>query len=624
MDAETPTDIPTEEQSKKDGLNPNELAKQWGEEIAAAKKYLKDWHTAGREIIAEFLDERDLESTKTKKLNLFTSNVITQESMLYGRPPSGVVTRKFSDHNDDIARVAATILERNVNCDTEKSDDTMREAFGLVLNDRLRPGAGMSRVRYEMGEEDATNEDGDPVLDEETGEPLTQKAWERVDIDWCPWDEVLWSPARARHLLRWISYRAEMSRQDCIEAFGEDIGSQVPLLANRKEGDQDDERTHQTKPWARAEVWEIHDKDTRKVYFYCEGYPSILKVAEEPLPLDGFFPSAPFWMANLTTSKYIPRPDYTLAEDLYESVHQLMTRKELLVDALRVAGMYDKEAGDELGRLLDDTNRNTMIPCDSWGALAEKGGIAGVVQFFPLEQIVAALSVIRDLLREEMDLLFQVTGMSDIIRGQGTQANVTATEQKAKVRFGSTRLQKLQDEFAEYVSATLRLKGELIVKLFDDKTILAAANIDSFTDADKALVPKALEMLRSKWSEYRIEVKPESIALTDFAALQEERTGVIVAISTFVTATGSGGQHPAPADADGSPQVVPGGHQGLERHRGHHRPGHRGDEAAEGPGGPAGASSGPEADCPADEGLPGHAEGPGRAPGGHPAHADRG
>ena len=71
---------------------------------------------------------------------------------------------------------------------------------------------------------------------------------------------------------------------------------------------------------------------------------------------------------------------------------------------------------------------------------AEKGGIKGQVDWLPIEQVAAALSQLRDYRTELLSLLYQVTGMSDIMRGS-TQQGETATAQAIKAKFASTRVQ---------------------------------------------------------------------------------------------------------------------------------------------------------------------------------------
>jgi stress-induced morphogen len=105
--------------------------------------------------------------------------------------------------------------------------------------------------------------------------------------------------------------------------------------------------------------------------------------------------------------------------------------------------------------------------------------------------------------------------MSDIMRGQASQ-QTTATEQAIKARFASVRVQSMQDEFARFCSDTQRIKAEIISKHFEPQTIIERSNIMRTPDAQFA--EQAVQLIKDKFSEYRITVNPDSVSLTDFAA----------------------------------------------------------------------------------------------------------
>jgi hypothetical protein len=126
------------------------------------------------------------------------------------------------------------------------------------------------------------------------------------------------------------------------------------------------------------------------------------------------------------------------------------------------------------------------------------------------------------------------------MRGQATQAGATATEQSIKAKFGSVRMQRRQDQFAKFVSNALRLKAEIIARHFEPQVILDRCNCQYTPDAEQ-MDPKtgqplpvaAVQMIKSNAWMFRLEVKPEAIALTDFAALKDERTEVVGATAQF-------------------------------------------------------------------------------------------
>ena len=133
------------------------------------------------------------------------------------------------------------------------------------------------------------------------------------------------------------------------------------------------------------------------------------------------------------------------------------TRIVLLEKAIKVVGVYDK-AADGLQRMLNEAFNNDLIPVDNWAMFAEKGGIKGQVDWLPLEMVVAALTALRDYRTELINLLYQATGMSDIMRGATTQGE-TATAQSIKAKFASVRVQTQQDDFARFATDLQRLRS---------------------------------------------------------------------------------------------------------------------------------------------------------------------
>jgi hypothetical protein len=155
------------------------------------------------------------------------------------------------------------------------------------------------------------------------------------------------------------------------------------------------------------------------------------------------------------------------------------------------------------------------------------------VDWLPLTDIVGALQVLRDYRTELMNLLYQVTGMSDIMRGQSTQG-ATATEQSLKAKFASVRVQRLQNDFARFASEIQSLKAEIISKHFDPQNIAMRSNIKYMVGPDQQLAQQAIELIKSDFYQYRIEVKPESVNMADMAAIKQERSEFLMAMSQFL------------------------------------------------------------------------------------------
>jgi hypothetical protein len=509
-------------------LTPHGQAERWVMEFSAARDRLKKWHGQGEKILDRYLDERNRDTVDESRLNLFSANVETQHAMLFGKVPSADVARRFEDPADDVARVAAEMWERILS--PLSGDDPYVVALGYVLEDRLLPGFGFACARYEVETEPATDEaTGEPLLDEQ-GQPVEKKTRESVETDYHYWKDVLWSPCRTFELSRWFAWSAEMTRADLVKRFGEDIGNQVPM--NAKTGKKGEADAAKADPWSRAVVWEIWCKEDRTVYWYVEGFGRVLDEKPDPLELDGFYPFPKPLVARATTRNFLPRPDFVLAQDLYNEIDNLTTRINLLEKAVRVAGVYDK-ASPEVAKLLTEAGFNKLYPAENWMALAEKGGLKGIVDWFPLEQVVAAIGVLTEKRVEKIGLLQQVSGWSDIMRGQ-SNANETLGAQKMKAGYGSVRVERLKGEVARFATDLQRIRAEIIAKHYDVATIIERSNVMNTPDARFA--EQAAQLIKNKLAAYRIEVKPESINLTDYAQLKQERAEVITALGGLMSA----------------------------------------------------------------------------------------
>lgn len=533
---------------------PEGRAQLWTREFEAAREWLKPWREKGEDIVAIYLDERKDGQASETHLNFYWANVRMLLAMLYGKTPSVAVTRRFSDPNDQLARVSAEMLERVLNNDIERYDDGYRDALASTLFDYAVPGFGNSRVRYQASfeekEQPERGKKGTPRYAAATKSKV--KASEEAVTDYVYWNDQLWSPCRVHADKRWHAFMAPMTRDDLHKRFDAVLGEQevenIPLNAHplgaTKESAKGD-------PWSRAEVWEVWDKQRKEVVWFIEGYPKVLDVKPDPLGLTGFWPFPRPLLANPSTTKHLPRPDYAMAQDLYHDINTTATRITELEDALRVAGVYDQSVKG-IQRLMNPRARNELIPITGYAALAEKGGLDKAISWLPMEQVVETLDKLKEQLAEKQRLLYEITGWSDLMRGQVQDSQQLATTTRAVVRYGSVRVQAIQDDFARYASDLQRLRAEIIVKFFDDETIITRSNIMKTPDAP--LAKQALQFLRQDFAKYAIEVKPEAIAQADFAAMKQERTEFMQA---FIQAMEAGGRLTQSMGPQGTAMLLP-------------------------------------------------------------------
>jgi hypothetical protein len=513
------------------GKNPRHWQLYWNREVRSALKRLRTFHKRGNTVVERYLDERGdtaggaagTNLLTDRRLNLFHANITTQESMLYGQPPKVDVSRANQDPDDDAARVAALILKRMLEAEEGISGCDIDTCLSNALQDRLLPGLATARVMYDYGPKDGDEDDGAEV------------DWETATAVYVHWQDFLWGWCRTWNELSWMAFRSYMCKDEWKKRFpgvsyeGVDFKAQEPDESDGERSAAQDQKS--TRP--KAEVWEIWDRNTNSVYWFAKGAEKILDHKEDPLKLDGFWPAPRPMMANCTTRLMEPKPDFMMAQDIYNQIDELYTRITIITTAVKVVGVYDASSAKAVANMLEQGVENDLIPVDNWAMMAEKGGLKGVIDWYPVQDVVGVLATLRDVLGQQISLLREVTGMSDIMRGESDQyAGVGQDQLKAK--FGSVRLQRIQEDFARFASELEGLRCEIIQKHFDQTSIIAQANVETMPMADFQNIGPALQLIKSDMLSWRVKVKPESMAMADYAQIQAERTEFLNAVATYI------------------------------------------------------------------------------------------
>lgn len=515
----------------------------WEQEITAANKRLEKWHKAGNSIVNKYIYQREKRHAKESNLNLFYSNISLTQAMLFGNLPQPSVYRRYHDANDDVARVASEMSERLLTLDIEENGAEYTAVLRAVLQDRLLPGLGIARCRYEVETEITEQPTTKEVFDPQTQQNLPIQTTEEVEnlihedapTEYFHWRDVLWGWSRTWADLPWIAFRTYLTKDEIAERFNKNIANSLEYKQQDLGGSERNENNPDyNENWQKAEIWEIWDKENNEVCFYSQGAQKLLEnPSPDPLKLEGFFPTPPFFLANPTTTLLHPTPDYKLSEDQYCEIDILQTRISLITDAVRVVGVYNKEIA-ELQNMFDG-NETTLIPVDNFAMFAEKGGLQGAIDWFPVKEVVDTLVTLTQQRDAQIELLYQINGMSDILRGGGTKERESATAQGLKAKFGSARLQGIQDAFASFVSDLLQLKLEIIAKHFDIQTIIDRSNI--MMTEDKDLAQQAAQLIKKPGKmQFRVKVEADSLAMVDFAQKKAERTEFLNAATSYMQA----------------------------------------------------------------------------------------
>ena len=507
----------------------------WQDELHRYKEDYKKFVEAGKKILKRYRDERRDTENIDKRFNILWSNIKTLKPAIYSRPPKVEVSRRNKDQND-IARVAAMILERVIDYELKQYSD-YHNCMSYSVDDRLLPGRGVAWIRYEPTiekvEEPQITDDVETGEDEgEYGlagqvEPMEQVKDERSPCDYVFWEDFAHLPARTWEEVTWVARRVYMSQEEGVERFGE-VFKEVPLSHSP---DREGEEKSTTESLKKAVVWEIWCKPSKKVYWKAEHFDKLLDEKDDPLKLEGFFPCPKPLFATVTTDSLIPIADFKQYQDQADEIDEITGRISHLTRALKVMGIY---AADEpsLSRLMKEGNDAVMIPVTNWPAFMEKGGLQGAVQFMPLRDVIAALQqlyVARDACKQ---IIYETTGISDILRG-ASMASETATAQQIKAQFASVRLNDMKDDVARFARDLLRMKAEIICSKYQPEIILTASGIANTPDAQFA--PQAIALLKNEpMRNFQIDIQTDTLVQLDEQQDKQDRMEFLTASSSFL------------------------------------------------------------------------------------------
>jgi len=464
----------------------------WRAQITKAERDAEEWHKRCDKIRKRYLADEKNATGSRRKYQMLWSNQEVLRPAVYARRPNPSVTSRFKD-GDPVINLACELLERtlDVQFDLGSYDDT----FQLVRNDYLLFARGVPRIRYEAQIDPLEVDDGagewedDAQSDEseEPQEPAEVLKAEHVKVDFVHRKDFIHPVARTWSELPWLCFRAFMDRSELKKRWP-DAGGKIPLDA--KVGPRrDDEAQKEASAVAKATIYEIWDKRSGKVIWLAKEWPELLEAPAAPyMKFEGFFPCPRPAYGTLDTEKLTSVPDYVYYQDQAEEVNDLTARIASLSDSLKVVGFYpagpEGEGFPEIEAALRPGFENKAVAVKSWAMFTKAGGSDGVpFVFLPIADIVKTIEACVNLRKQLIDDIWQITGISDIMRGD-TEAEETAAAQGMKSIWGSVRLKDKQNEMARICRDVTRMVAEVISGHFQIDTMLQCANMRLPTEAD--------------------------------------------------------------------------------------------------------------------------------------------
>lgn len=515
----------------------------WHTEIERYYRASQRWRDQSEKIVKLYLHQHRLRGPNERRFAILWANIRTMQPAIYARPPKIVVSRRYRDR-DPAARKAAEVLERCINTgfDLYRIDQVLE----AVRDDLLLAGRGTAWVRYEA-------DIADDVL-----------RGERACVDYVHWSDFGHTVAR-----RWSDVNAVwrcvyLTREKVVDRFGANTANKLryeyrPDYASRYGADGDEQENL-------TPIYEIWDRASERTIWYSREQEVTLEESEPPLSFRDFFPCPPPAYATRATNSLFPVPDYLYYQDQAEEIDDLTNKIATLTGWLRMKGFMpggpSSEGPDAIEQLLRLDNDQVLVKVESWAGFAERGG-AAQIQWLPLDTIVTALREAINARRELKNDVFELTGLSDIIRGQ-SEASETLGAQQIKAQSASRRIALMQREMARFARDLAELVGEVVAEMYQPETMQALSGLDLATAPPQAL-PTALDpqqmqqyalnaqvisLLRDDRTRgYRIEVETDSTIEADEQQEKQARVEFLTAVGGFI--------REAMPLAQNVPQIVP-------------------------------------------------------------------
>jgi len=539
-----------------------ELAERWLDRIGKRESDCRSWYEDADRVAKRYRNEGEAakqgSTPRGRRFNVLWSNVNVLKPALYAKSPKPEVERKHKD-KDAVGRLAAQILERA--CLTSIQDQTFDDAMKMARDDRLLSGRGSVWLQYQPTFGEPTQErlpvnevngayqaEGDSkfkskgsVLEDDMGpfvpgEEYTPVVSERVKIEFTHHKDLLTSDAPSWDMVTWVARRVWMTKRKIAKRFGGAIAAQIDT--KRAEAKSKDEKVSRDT----APIWEIWDKDSGDVIWVCPDYKNgPLDVKHDPLGLAGFFPTPRPVYGTLTPDSLIPVPDFMEYADQARELDLLTDRAYRLIEGIRVAGVYDSNAPG-LAQLFNGTTGDKFVAVNNWAVFAEKGGLKSAMDQLDVSEMAKALQVILEVRERVKSDLYEVSGISDIMRGD-TSPSETLGAQKLKSSFGTSRIREPQSDMQRFVRDAVQIVAEIICEQFSPEQIADMADAQDLLKDQFAADPQAametymaaIQLLKEEKARgYRITIETDSTVELDEAQEKQDRIEFLTAATGYL------------------------------------------------------------------------------------------
>jgi len=487
---------------------------KWLNRINKARTKERAWRDRAKKCIRIYRDDKELEGVTTSKsdgslsFNILWANVETLLPALFSAVPKPDIRNRYLTQ-DKVAETAGQVLERTLSysLDLYNFARTMKAA----IKDYLLTGRCVMRVRlipeFEHKPSMTLGADGQPEM---TTEKVLKGQAVRCEL--VNWEAFIIEPAKRFEDVNWIAFIHMLTEEEFEEYF-----PGAPLVAVSKDKDQYGLDTQ-------YQVYEVWDKIEKKVYFIGQA-DKPLKILDDPLKLQHFWPIPEPLYSIQTNDSLVPIPEYTIYQAQAHELNAVSYRITDLISACKFIGVYD--AG-QVGMSDILSAKDSQLTAVTTNVLRQ-GGLKSVIDVLDTSSLSKVLSQLYQQRDQIKSIIYEVTGISDIIRGE-SKASETATAQNIKAQYAGLRLRDRRDNINRFIVDLLRIKAEIICTFFSTEQLSMMSGLQITPDVERLLRDDVLQS-------YKIDIESDSTILADMQQETQQRAQLVTSITQFIGMT---------------------------------------------------------------------------------------
>lgn len=314
-----------------------------------------------------------------------------------------------------------------------------------------------------------------------------------------------------------LAFRYAYSYRDFKVKFG------AAALEKLMQSDIEEHRT-QNKPII---VYEYHDSVLKEVRWFAENSEDFFQPKEMPKGEDGesdysdlynlscFFPCTEPLIINQSTRAFWPTPEYFQVQDILDDISSIVTRMVQLTKAIRIRFLFDGSVKDLQPLIAENWaggEGTGMGVRDLQSTLmAGKGSLSNLVAYFPIDELMQGLQNMYTAFDQRLNMFYNVTGFSDLIRGQTSDSDKTYGERQLEGKFALNRMEPFQRKIQEWIKNNYQLGMEFALKMFSPDTLDEYITPQTLDREDQERYQEALDLLKNnRRRRFRVDFETDS------------------------------------------------------------------------------------------------------------------